>query len=233
MKVIHSSLLLASLVLANAQDSLRGVQVQQQDNAPAQSRDLIFFDVCAGLVESAIGSPVSCSCTVDLLPPEFGAKCEYDLQLGAVEGAADAIPTVTFTVDPLAFLNGQLGVETEFCFKSIVVSGFSVPDLPLCISFKSGTLSILGFIEIPIIPETMADSSPDYTKCDASFGDSCNRCEPCKDEDGNQGVMFDCTNLQEGLISSSCSTIENFPMKYLELANINKVGMPALDSGEL
>lgn len=183
-------------------------------------------DFCGDFVGGFVGDTVTCECDFAIFPPSGTFDCAT-ANISPSPEVIGANIALNLTVNLVAILQGTSPVNLNLCLDNADVFGVAVPPLvPFCIAFESGILSLLGLIDIPLLPIGVGDEGvlADFSMCKASFGDECSSCAPCMGPNNTQGIIFDCGDVAEGLSTGGeCVVIENFPRTTADMIHADQI----------
>lgn len=198
-------------------------------------------EICSNLINGALGrivpglggtedSALTCTCEPSLFPSvaiEFG--CETTEPVCLPENIVCGIPSVSVALDVTDFIAGEKLVSFDVCFSEIfILEVIPVIELlgPLCFSLIRALLGS-DAKKVRKSPGAAGKARRAWACSGATYGgQECKSCSVC---DGGSGFIFDCTNIDSNLVSSTCSGSMNLPTTIDDVYHPEAIGMPMLD----
>lgn len=188
------------------------------------------------LVPGLAGTPdsfLTCTCAPSIFPSiaiEFG--CETTEPVCLPQDIVCGIPSVTAGIDVSKLQAGENPVSFDVCISEIIIlEVIPVIELlgPLCLSLIQDFVGGGEEEKAPAGPgggAPKADAAAATSwQCSATYdGELCTSCTVC---DGQSGMMFDCSNVNSNVVSSTCSM--NLPTTVDDAFNPQDIGMPLFD----
>lgn len=178
-------------------------------------RELTVTDsVCSRVLEAQVLGSVKCTCDSSSLG-QFEFKCSTFNKvcdpLGVVCGFPSVQGVIGVTTD-----SDDVNVEFQgaVCVANLSLGSQQLLSAPLCLQFpvepntSGGSLltnwinAILGLVEGKDPPEAKASS----VDCVAMIGET--ECLSCTKCEGSGGYTFDCSNLNSGIVASTCEPVQ-------------------------
>jgi hypothetical protein len=225
MKLIAALVLAASLPSSCLAAETKPSAVRRRlddEGAPGPTPILTDLgDICSLLLGATLGATVpalagtedsllTCGCDPTIIPSlSISFECE-SAEPVCIPDVICGTPSIEAGLDLTALLGGESPITFEACYSGTVIGGvIGLPDQILCFSFLQ---TLLGSIGIGPLANGNADDTRNSTsiqaestplrECTATLNDQ--ECSSCSFCDNNQGLAFDCTNIEGGVVSNTC-----------------------------
>lgn len=231
--MLRVAIFLMTVILGTA----TGVPVQEHPNQDG-GRELILdqlqlFDgmFCANPIESLLGNSVNCTCTPSFFP--FGPLGGQISCQSASTCFADICGNPVYSIG-LNLRRFWFPVKMNLCFANVDAFSFTLPEsAPICLRFNERRRPFFFLVNVLfglLLGDSQLglDETPAF--CDMEIGgDTCSTCSTCTMPDGDDGVMYDCSNIAQDFVARECSPVGVLPRSFADAIQVDSLQFPAVN----